>query len=122
MYRFMKYVRDRLKGKAGPGQKRSKHWRKAKKEYYSKHGRKCSFCGTTKKVELHHILPFHLFPDLELDEKNLIPLCDGGGKYGMRSCHFFAHLGDWKKFNPNIREDCDVWASRLGWQREDTGE
>lgn len=116
MYRWAKYLKDRLEGKAEKGEKRSSQWRKTKKAYYAKYGKRCAFCGSKKKIELHHIIPFNVDPSLELEESNLLPLCDGGGDNGMKSCHFFAHLGDWKRFNPNIREDCLIWSSRFGWK------
>ncbi len=46
----------------------------------------CAACGSCLKPEVHHIVPVHLDPDLELEPSNLITLCD---KY----CHFvFGHL------------------------------
>lgn len=53
-------------------------------------GKRCALCGRKENLQAHHELPFHLFPDRELDESNLVPLCTGG----PWNCHFLAgHLG-----------------------------
>lgn len=59
----------------------------------------CAACGGTANVEVHHIKPFHLFPDLELVDSNLITLCEKPG----HSCHFvFGHYHDWYKYSPDV--------------------
>jgi 5-methylcytosine-specific restriction enzyme A len=59
----------------------------------------CAACGGTANVEVHHIQPFHLFPDLELVDSNLITLCEKPGY----ECHFvFGHYHDWYKYNPDV--------------------
>ena len=64
---------------------------------------KCQWCGGRQAVEVHHIEPFHLVPAKELDDANLITLCEKPGE----SCHLeHGHLRDWKMFNPNIRPEC----------------
>ena len=66
--------------------------------YESFHPRVCAATGSTKDVELHHLQPFHLHPELELDENNVIWL--------NRDIHFFlGHLGSWKSYNEDIVED-----------------
>jgi hypothetical protein len=73
----------------------------------------CEACGSKKKLEVHHLIPFHLAPDLELDPSNLMTLCDGGGKYGMKSCHlFFGHGGAWQRFNPVCKMDIIYFKTR----------
>lgn len=37
--------------------------------------RRCEACGTRREIEVHHIRPVHLFPELELDARNLLTLC-----------------------------------------------
>lgn len=62
----------------------------------------CQWCGKDdiKKLEVHHIRPFHKEPDLELDQANLITLC--------RFCHFVVgHNCNWSKDNENVRKDCE---------------
>lgn len=64
----------------------------------------CKACGGTSDLEVHHIQPFHIHPELELDQKNLITLCEAV----PRECHLhIGHLGNWKNFNPNIVSDAN---------------
>jgi hypothetical protein len=60
----------------------------------------CAACGTTKKLNVHHKKPFHLFPQLELDLNNLITLCMD------KECHIkIGHGGNFKDYNPDVAED-----------------
>lgn len=60
----------------------------------------CAACGSTKKLNVHHKKPFHLFPQLELDLNNLITLCMD------KQCHIkIGHGGDFKSYNPDVAED-----------------
>lgn len=64
----------------------------------------CQWCGGTIKLQVHHQLPFHEHPELELDDSNLITLCE----VKPTECHLEkGHLGNYKKFNPKIREECN---------------
>ena len=80
--------------------KRSPQWQKVRKEHLKLHWW-CRYCGSTSNLEVHHIQPFHLNPELELEENNLITLCEGV----FRQCHLKqGHLGNWKSFNPDINK------------------
>ena len=69
------------------GTPRSSHWSTFRINFLR--GRACSGCDSTRELEAHHIVPFHIDPDRELDVDNLIPLC--------RECHFqLGHLRDWR--------------------------
>lgn len=69
----------------------------------------CQACGNAKNVSVHHILPFFLRPDLELDPSNLLSLCEDGP-----NCHLtFGHLRDWKQYNPQVVGDSALYLSRL---------
>jgi 5-methylcytosine-specific restriction endonuclease McrA len=95
------------------GKKRSKHWRSVRKTHI-KLNPECALCGTTKKLEVHHILPFSRFPEFELMPNNLITLCDGGGKAGMKSCHYaMGHLASWKSFNATVVADVERWRNKV---------
>jgi 5-methylcytosine-specific restriction endonuclease McrA len=60
----------------------------------------CVVCGSTANLEVHHILPFHVHPELELDPTNLITLCERAG----HECHFvFGHYFDFQAWNPDVR-------------------
>jgi 5-methylcytosine-specific restriction enzyme A len=64
----------------------------------------CRQCGRTDGLEVHHISPFHLHPELELDPKNLITLCENIGKQCHLKC---GHFGNWKDINPDIEQTAD---------------
>ncbi len=84
---------------------RSYKWYKVRKKHIEKQPC-CQACGSCEKPEVHHILPFHLYPELELDPDNLITLCD---KY----CHFvFGHLMNWKSYNVDIIEDAKKYREK----------
>lgn len=62
----------------------------------------CAFCGSKDDLQVHHVLPFHLYPSRELDETNLITLCGPKGNH----CHFmWGHLGSYERWNPDVRQD-----------------
>jgi hypothetical protein len=66
----------------------------------------CSCCHAVKRLDVHHVMPFHLDKALELDPKNLIVLC--------RRCHLlFGHFDDWKSFNAAVRADAAAWAEKI---------
>jgi 5-methylcytosine-specific restriction protein A len=95
--------------KGGP--KRSPQWAAARKEHL-KNFPKCAICEGTQQLNVHHIKPFHLHPELELDPKNLITLCECAS-YGI-ICHLLVgHLGDYKNINPNVVKDAKTWNAKL---------
>ena len=62
----------------------------------------CQACGGTDKLEVHHIAPYHLHPELELAPGNLITLCEKKG----HDCHFtWGHFHNWKLYNPVVIQD-----------------
>lgn len=93
------------------GKKRSKDWPKVRAAYLKKHP-KCFLCLGTKKITVHHRMPFHLDPSLELREGNLITLCEGKSTL---NCHLvFGHWGNFRtKYNPHIEDDARVWRKRF---------
>lgn len=106
-------IRDRMRGTVEKGKKRSSKWRKVRQKHIEEFP-VCYGCGTNKKLEVHHIVPFSLDPSLELVPENLVTLCDGGGRSGLKSCHYlFGHLGCWKSFNPTVMIDARIWSDRL---------
>lgn len=76
------------------GVKRWRSWRKLRKHIIKSHPY-CAVCGWDKKLEGHHILPRHKYPDLSLLESNVIILC--------RNCHFC--IGHWCDFVNNYNID-----------------
>ena len=66
----------------------------------------CQFCGRTDGLEVHHIIPFHVEPKLELEADNLITLCE-------KSCHFIVgHFSDWTLYNPDGVATCSEFQWR----------
>jgi len=66
----------------------------------------CAVCGARKKLVVHHIRPYYLFPSQELNEENLITLCE--------RCHLFVgHLTDYKKYNADIIEHAKWWKDTI---------
>jgi len=84
------------------GHKRSPEWHRVAKEHLLREPA-CVACGYRGRgLQVHHIKPFHLHPDLELDPHNLITLCE----IKSRDHHLLlGHLDDWEAYNPNVRHD-----------------
>ncbi len=100
-----------MQGKAPKGSRRSSKWRRVRAEHLKKNP-KCAACGSSKKIEVHHLFPFHLFPDLELRIDNLITLCERK-KYGV-NCHLaWGHNGRYTDFNANVEIDTKAWMTKL---------
>jgi len=78
--------------------KRSPHWPKVEKAHLAAHPA-CDACGAHMHLQVHHVSPFHLHPELELDDANLVTLCMDSNR-----CHLLIGHGDnWKQYNPNLR-------------------
>lgn len=104
-------ITDAWQGKAPFSAKRSSDWHKVRDAYLEKNP-VCACCGGNKKLQVHHIKPFHLHPELELEESNLITLCRRK-KYGI-DCHLLVgHLGWFKNYNPNVETDAPLVYGRL---------
>jgi hypothetical protein len=102
---------DVLLGKAPSYANRSSKWPAVRKAFL-KQNPFCLVCGGTSKLEAHHIVPFHLAPELELVESNLVALCESK-KHGV-NCHlFFGHLGDYSKINSDVKIDTWLWSNKL---------
>ncbi|NBR16031.1 MAG: HNH endonuclease [Crocinitomicaceae bacterium] len=85
---------------------RSYKWTKARKEFLENNPN-CAACGRNKKLEVHHIKPYYLNPDLEFDYNNLIVLCD-------EPCHFvFGHLMNYQSWNETVVEDCKTYYEKI---------
>jgi hypothetical protein len=90
-------ITDAWQGKAPFSAKRSSEWSRVRKEFLEKNP-VCACCGGTKKLQVHHIQPFHSHPELELEESNLI---------------LVGHLGWFKNVNNHVVEDSELWNGRL---------
>lgn len=84
---------------------RSPSWRKVRSEHI-KQQPFCQACGSKKSLEVHHIEPYHVNPDRELDPANLITLC--------KTCHFvFGHLMDYKSWNIEVQTDSNNFLKKV---------
>ena len=101
---MLKQITEWLQG-APP---RSSQWPAFRKAFLKKN-KSCAACGTTSKLEVHHILPYHEFPGMELQEMNCITLCGTGG-----GCHItFGHLQNWKSWNVHVRQDAEEYLKKV---------
>lgn len=107
---MVKGILEIIQAKRPLGSKRSPKWRRFRDEFV-KQNPFCAACGGTTKLEVHHIKPFHLHPELELDYANLIVLCESRRSL---SCHFlFGHLLNWTNVNPDVVQDALYWSKKL---------
>jgi hypothetical protein len=80
--------------------KRSAEWPSVEKEFLRENGA-CAICGAKQRLQVHHKVPFHLRPELELQTSNLVTLCMSFS----RECHLrIGHGGDFRAFNPSIED------------------
>jgi 5-methylcytosine-specific restriction enzyme A len=98
-----KYTAESVSVSAEP---RSPQWPTARVKHLLLHPC-CEACGSKNDPNVHHIKPFHLFPELELEEDNLITLCN-------THCHIvFGHLCNFKSYNLNVREDAAQYRKEV---------
>lgn len=80
------------------GKPRSPQWPKKEKEYKAAHPQ-CTCCGSKANLQVHHKVPYHVKPELELEDSNLMAAC--------RYCHFVVcHENNWS----NVVTDVDKQA------------
>lgn len=104
---ILQWLKDWWRGIPLGGMARSKNWREVRAANIKKF---CEVCGKKgallKPLELHHVLPFHIAPELELLSENLFTAC--------RDCHFkFCHLTDFKSWNEHVREDAAAFQVKV---------
>lgn len=112
---MIKKIIERMVGKRPKGTKRSSKWRKIRKRYL-KDNPTCEACGSSKKLEIHHIKPFHSHPELELDMMNLMTLCENR-KFGICCHQLIGHRGNYRKINENSVEDAAYWNFQINKDR-----
>jgi outer membrane murein-binding lipoprotein Lpp len=90
------------------GAARSSKWSAVRRAFLKIHP-ECEACGSRDELNVHHIKPFNVAPELELDPTNLITLC--------RKHHFeVGHLGNWRSANATVRQDAAKIRIGLGRQ------
>jgi len=101
-------LREKKKSK-----KRSSQWDETRDLFISLNPI-CAACGSNEKLQVHHILPFNHYPELELELKNLITLC-----MGTNECHLnLGHCDNFRLYNPNIVIDAKLFNLSNNEQRE----
>lgn len=74
---------------------------------------RCAACLGNVELQVHHVVPFHVNPALELMTSNLITLC-----MGKDECHLaIGHGGSFKFYNPFVI--LDLHALKMGTSRWD---
>lgn len=94
-----------------PRVRRSAKWEALSKRIIAKHPY-CAVCGNTTKRELrgHHKVPVHVDPSRELDEANVVVLCQGK----TVNCHLLVgHLMSWRSWNVAVDSDIARLASAI---------
>ena len=98
------------------GIERSPHWHIVEKGYILNNPL-CACCKNMKyKVQVHHIFPFHYVvalgrPDLELDPRNLISLCESEKGFPADNHHLLiGHLDDFKSSNIHVTTDVALFS------------
>lgn len=85
---------------------RSPRWSSIRKQHLKNYPN-CAACGGNKKLEVHHKIPVHVNPELELALDNLITLCDS-------PCHLiFGHLYNYKSYNKSVESDCSEYLYKV---------
>ncbi|NDD05273.1 MAG: hypothetical protein EB078_10235, partial [Proteobacteria bacterium] len=69
---FLRFFKDI---KRRQGTRRSWKWRWVRARYLDIYS-ECAVCGSTKALEVHHVVPIHVNKTLELKFSNLITLCE----------------------------------------------
>jgi len=109
--KIITHILDAAAGKHPLGVARSGHWAAVRKRHLDAHS-ECAVCGGGERLEVHHIRPFHLHPDLELEPTNLVTLCEAG--HDGINCHlFFGHLGNFKSFNVDVISDAANFSLKV---------
>lgn len=88
---------------------RSGRWKGVRAEFLRAYP-SCAACGSTKLLNVHHIEPFHIKPEKELDPTNLITLCEAPS---MNHHLMLGHLGNWSSWNVTVEADAAAWFEKI---------
>lgn len=121
-------------------EQRSPDWPEFRDKFIAANPR-CIACGKGAGdgvgLQAHHIFPFHYCillgrPDLELDDRNLITLCETEAGHAASENHhlLIGHLDDFESSNLNVERDAvTTWNNKSAaqikadpkWQAAHTG-
>ena len=93
------------------GRARSSKWSGVERAFRKLHPQcVCCVVASTKHVQIHHRFPFHYCvalgrPDLELDMRNLITLCEWPSHKNPDHHLMVGHLDDFQSSNLDVAED-----------------
>ena len=83
------------------------HWRRMSEtrsavRRFRLHNTKCAWCGRTKRLEVHHVVPISVAPELAASEDNMLMLCR------KPACHLIiGHDGDFRgRYVENAKALC----------------
>jgi putative sterol carrier protein len=96
---------------------RSPEWPDVEKTFRDTHPN-CAACGERRQLNIHHKFPFHYVvlcgrPDLELDPRNLLPLCV---RHDCEHHVLLGHLDDYESYNPRVLEFVKKYSGRTNRQ------
>jgi len=85
---------------------RSARWDEVRDEHLASYPF-CLACGGRDLLQVHHIVPFSVAPDLELVGSNLVTLC-----MGAFDCHLYiGHGGSFRFYNPHVLEHAGAFQA-----------
>jgi hypothetical protein len=93
------------------GRGRSPKWPAVERAFRKLHSQcVCCIVKSITHIQIHHRFPFHYCvalgrPDLELDPRNLITLCEGPSHTSPNHHELVGHLADWKSSDLEVAED-----------------
>jgi hypothetical protein len=112
--------------------RRSPRWESTRQAFLAKWPQ-CVVCAhdaapAVHALSVHHVVPVEFVrragrPELELDARNLMTLCEAGENHHL----VMGHLGDWLSYDPEVRLDAARGECRgkgsaeieaMGWWRE----
>lgn len=101
-----------VEGEAAAGLARSPEWSRVEHAHLVKEP-VCIACGVQIKLQVHHIIPFHFCillgrPELELEDGNLVTLCEGPQEHHL----LIGHLDEFASANLHAREDAQSWYGK----------
>jgi hypothetical protein len=91
---------------------RSSKWPAARNRYISVHPT-CEACGSSVDLNVHHVKPFHVNPELELDPRNMITLCRTHHLEIGHACGNPPGRRNWSCANPDVRKEAAAMLARI---------